>query len=69
VPRGTASGSSAVEVEEGEHACRESLNGVGADECRLPFRGRGKRGPRVEGLGGRGEASASVRRGLEDVSV
>jgi hypothetical protein len=30
----------AVEVEEG-NAFRESLNGVGADDCRLSFRGRG----------------------------
>ncbi len=33
----------AVEVEEG-NAYRESLNGVGADDCRLSFRGRGEGG-------------------------
>ncbi len=38
--------SSAVEVEEGKHAypSRESLNGVGAHDCRLSFRGRGEGG-------------------------
>jgi hypothetical protein len=34
--------SSAVKVEEGEHAYRESLNGLCANDCRLPFRGRGE---------------------------
>jgi hypothetical protein len=43
---------SAVEVEEGEHAYRESLTGVCADDCRLPFRGRGERGARSGVVGG-----------------
>ncbi len=36
--------SSAVKVEEGKHAYQESLNGVGADDCRLSFREKGKGG-------------------------
>jgi hypothetical protein len=42
-PEGLAR-SYAVEVEEGKYAYRESLNGVGADDCRLSFRGRGEGG-------------------------
>ncbi len=41
--------SSAVEVEEGKHAYRESLNGVGADDCCLSFRGRAEGGGLTRG--------------------
>jgi hypothetical protein len=56
--------SSAVKVEEGEHACLESLNRVGTNDCRLQFRGRGERGAQLGGVRGGGGASASVLRGL-----
>ncbi len=51
--------SSAVKVEEGKHAYRKSLTGVGADDCRLPFRHRAEGGGVT-----RGGASAFVLRGL-----
>jgi hypothetical protein len=43
--------SSAVKVEERDHACLESLNWDGADDCSSPFWGRGERGLDWKGIG------------------